>query len=525
MERLILTMAVGPKHKAISDVTLPTLKAYAKRIGAKLRCVREHEGELSPHFRKLELMREELENNARVAWIDTDILISPKAPDIFEEVPEDKLGLFNEAPWVGDRHPNDIAVWKELTGRELVPGQYFNTGVIVASMRHADLFDTSVMNKVNHYGEQTAFNQLLVDRKAEVFELSHEWNRMSCTWRQGLSPYSANFVHVAGAAPEIVGGVPQMLKNIWADWKAQGFEGRNKIFILCSGGMGNQIASLAAIREMIRLYPDSEFGIMSAYPQVFRHLEKLDRVRVEFMQIGGEQERELELRRRYQFAWITTTARPVGDTTQMRSVDYHALSLLGRQIVNPDMWFPPAVISLPGDFRRVVIHAGFNAWKSKDVPRELYQDVLDGLQELGHDVAIIGKREFKEHGAGYGAYELEGADFNFMDVSLEETAAVIAKSGFLLSNDSAPVHLAAGFQTQIGVISIAKHPDLIFPPRTQGGRMHGFTGPIGTNQWELMPPRPFHFPFQKSATVADWVDGMQWPKAEEIVRTIHDALR
>lgn len=522
---LILTLATGSIHQAIFEETSAHMRGYAKRIKADFKAVQTDDASFKtmPAYQKLKIIHDFLKDYDRVCFVDADVLISEKAPDIFEAVPQDRLGLFNEAPWVGERHTKDVGQWKVLTGFELEKGSYFNTGVIVASKEHRHLFDLETFkHKINFYGEQTAFNQHVQEHKPQIFELSYKWNRMTCTWLKGLTPYNSHFVHFAGVDKTQI--IP-MIRNVREDWKANGYEGKDTVFIVAGGGMGNQIATLPTVKEIMRLYPDSQIGIRSSYPQVFKHLES-ERVQVARIPTGDEasQVEHADLERKFQFARVIPTYRPTEyNMTQMNSVDYHSLVALGRQLEDRTIEFPFAELETPLPPNTICIHAGKNGWKSKDVPKELYQDVCEQLQNLGYKIAIIGKKDFSEHGQGYGAFRLEGADFDFLDCSLETAAAVINQSVFLFSNDSAPVHLAGATETPIGILSIAKHPSLIAPYRKKG-RSIGFVASEGKNQWELAPSKPFWRPDEKVPTVADWVEGMEWPKASFIVERIRECL-
>lgn len=516
----IITIATGLDYKGILAETIGTMRAYAEKIGADFypECNWQNGPNEIPHYLKLKLIKNYLDRYERILFIDSDILISPLAPNIFEEVPTDKLGMFNEAPWVMSRHLEDIKSWQTLTGETFKEGTYYNSGVIVASKEHKHFFDLD--HKVYHYGEQSALNSSLMKKQAPMYELSHKWNRMSCTFLRGMDPYDSYFIHFAGYPVDEK--LPKFIRDRHEEWKSVGYVGGEQIFIVCGGGMGNQICTLPTVQEIMRLYPKAQIGIRSHYPQVFEHLAN---DRIEVTRIDGKTESEVaeEMKRldqKYQFARVIATYKEMPmDMTQMNSVDFHSLCALGRQLPEPRIEFP-ATANFPDlPPNTICIHAGKNGWKSKDIPKEYYQEIADKLKAMGFKIAIIGKEEFTEHGQGYGAYRLSNIDFDFLNISLSASLAAIQKSIFLLSNDSAPVHLAGASNTPIGIISIAKHPSLIAPKR-EHQRHIGFAAGRGQNLWDIAPPKPYYFPFERHVLVADWVDGMQWPNIDAMIEYI-----
>jgi len=315
-ENLLLTLATGKKHKAILAETIGQMRRYADRHGLDfLACNEEDVSEYKiPAYAKLEVIGKALNIYKRVCFIDADVLISDKAPNIFDVVPAGKVGMFNEAPWVLERHLNDLKSWKELSGQDLKQGQYYNTGVMVFD-NNLDFGPPDFL--VNHYGEQSFINQHIVDHNVDVFELNYKWNRMSCTWIKGIDPRDAHFIHFAGQNyPEDQGGLPKFIRERLKEWKANQFQGISKILIVTGGGMGNQVSTLPTIEEIMRLHPDSMFGIHSAYPEVFEHLASET---VEIFKSQGTTPQEVEqyskdLQARYMYSRVISTRPELSST-------------------------------------------------------------------------------------------------------------------------------------------------------------------------------------------------------------------
>jgi len=118
-----------------------------------------------------------------------------------------------------------------------------------------------------------------------------------------------------------------------------------------------------------------------------------------------------------------------------------------------------------------VVHPGRH-WQSKTFPTQYWQDVVDGLANAGKRVAIVGKTEAGDPptyipGARgtvpvrcpEGAYDLRDL------LDLGTFIALLSKAKVLISNDSAPVHLAGAFDNWIVLLPSCKNPDHIIPWR------------------------------------------------------------
>jgi ADP-heptose:LPS heptosyltransferase len=527
----LVTLATGKKHKAILAETIGQMRKYADQHGLDFLACNEDDLDLNytvPGYAKLEVIGKALNIYKRVCFVDADVLISDKAPNIFDAIPEGSVGMFNEAPWVAERHIKDVENWEQLTGKKLTPGKYYNTGVMVFDN---DLDFGCPDFLVNHYGEQSYINQHLVDNNIEVHDLDYKWNRMSCTWIKGIDPRDAHFIHFAGQNyPENQGGLPKFIRERLSEWKQNNFEGHSKILIVTGGGMGNQVATLPVVAEIMHLHAGSIFGIHSAYPEVFEHLAS-DTVEILKPQMRyadstcvPESASEIkeysdELQKAFMYSRVISTHGPSPfDMTQMNSTDYHSLMALGRQLTDTYHEVPKEHYGPKLDSNVICIHAGFNAWKSKDVPRELYQEVLNSLKERGYKIALIGKSDFKEHGQGYGAYKLDNYDYNFMDLPFAQTCKVIFDSAWLITNDSMPAHVVQYTNTKTLLITVAKEPDLIF--NRYYDKWYAATG---TPQWIVAPRKAFYLPHEKIVTTNEWVEGMAWPTSDEIISAIVSA--
>ena len=140
MKKLVLTIAVGKNYEIMSNYTHPSIKDYAQRIGADFKVVTES-NLTSPHWEKFVNITDLLDEYDRILYIDTDVLVREDAADIFNVVPEDQLGLFNEMPYTPQRNQSLYEACRE---HDIVlknwDGKYYNTGVMVIPRNFKELF-------------------------------------------------------------------------------------------------------------------------------------------------------------------------------------------------------------------------------------------------------------------------------------------------------------------------------------------------------------------------------------------------
>ena len=110
----------------------------------------------------------------------------------------------------------------------------------------------------------------------------------------------------------------------------------------------------------------------------------------------------------------------------------------------------------------VLVHPGRH-WPSKTFPTEYWQEIIDKLADK-LPICIIGKDEGDRgyvHGLKIPENVLDLRDL----LNLDELVALISRARLLISNDSAPIHIAGAFYHNIILIPSCKHPDHILPWR------------------------------------------------------------
>lgn len=179
MRLLVLTIAIGDLYTQIGQITHPFMMAYAKRIGSDFHVMDSATAwAITPHWEKFRIY-DLLDVYDRILYVDTDALIKKDCPDLFESVPDDMIGAFNEGAHFERKCPN-----------------YYNTGVMVISKRHKDVFTRPqhATGDINTFFEQDTLNGLFISHACKMFPLPKEFNLMNGMEEQGY------IVHKAGSA-------------------------------------------------------------------------------------------------------------------------------------------------------------------------------------------------------------------------------------------------------------------------------------------------------------------------------------
>lgn len=468
---LVLTIAVGQLYEEMTKSTHPTFKAYANKIGADFLAITKSTSS-SPHWEKFQIY-DLLNKYERILYIDSDILIRPDSPNIFDIVPKDKLGAFNEAPWTDGRQ---ISIYETCQAYDVkLPnwnGAYYNTGVMVISRIHKQLFKKPEKEFFNFY-EQGYLNMIFHKTETWMFDLDYKFNRMSCMDRfTGEERFASYFMHYAGF-PNI-----NMICGLIADdlkkWQKDNpkFKYQRHILIDVQGGLGDQIDAEPAIRFMKKyVYPEDDIIIKTHFPRLFEHLNLPTYL-------------HQDVRRKADTPYFYINTLPNTETVTWsivsnllcHTVDYCSIAVLRRTLpfedkrihLNVNKEDLEEIYKLIGDEgfdyqSLVLVHPGRH-WQSKTFPKEYWQNLVNNLHSAGLKVCLIGRDADETRGV----WDIDTKP-GMLDtrnlLSLGGLIALISKAGTLLSNDSAPIHIAGAFNNNIVLIPTCKHPDHILPYR------------------------------------------------------------
>ncbi len=516
----IVTICMGEKYQKIGELTHPTIQSYAEKIGADFIVLSEKNiAQTTPHWEKFAI-KNFLNKYHRIIYFDTDIIIREDCPDLFGIVPEDSLGVFNEAPFTDGRVTTIYQACKEYeTTLPNWDGQYFNSGVMVVSRYHKDLFKKPEKEIFNFY-EQSYLNIMIAKMKIKTFEITHKFNRMCCMdGKTGEERFDSYAIHYAGVPDVSI--LPGLIAKDLEKWKndAPEFKYQRHILIDVQGGLGDQIDAGPTIRYLLKyIYPNDDVRIVTHFPRVFQHINAP-------VYLHGELKKDFD----GEFYHVVTLP---GPETPMwtyvsnllcHTVDFVSIAVLRRTLPDKDKEIQldlkvddidsvNEIVNFDSLEDVVLVHAGRH-WESKTFPVEWWQKIIDGLHEKGLKVCLIGKEEETR-----GTLNVEVRD-GMIDLrnllSLGELFAVISQAKVLVSNDSSPIHIAGAFDNQILLIPSCKNPDHILPWRN-GDKNYKSKALFKELSLDDIPSAPTEIYGQTAEfLVRDWYEYL--PNPEEVV--------
>lgn len=201
MKKAVVTMCIGDKWDTLKNLTFPTISDYAKRIGADFIVIDQaiiHPQEVG--FEKFQMFKI-LSYYDRIIYLDADLIVTKKCPDLFDIVPEDEIGAFIESDyWMYSEdvdHRQRMVEVQKVLGNIGWNKDYINTGVLVLSKRHKWIFDLSQNQKcVIDLREQTQLNYNIKKLGYWVYNIGMRFNKMD--FCNPLDRFDAYIIHYAG---------------------------------------------------------------------------------------------------------------------------------------------------------------------------------------------------------------------------------------------------------------------------------------------------------------------------------------
>lgn len=207
MNAIIIT-SIG--RKKLLNYCLPSVENFASKYNVQVKVIDKAEYNL-PHtkdynyntFEKFQVQKY-LDDYDRILRLDVDVIFSPECPNLFELFDPEKLWAVNED--TGNRMRNrrkQINIIQNSLGH--IDGWkrgYFNSGIVLTSKKHADLYRVSgedihelMQLPLGSFKEQNVLNWRAMKLGYEKGNMQYKFNHMS---KHKGDPRKSYIVHVAG---------------------------------------------------------------------------------------------------------------------------------------------------------------------------------------------------------------------------------------------------------------------------------------------------------------------------------------
>lgn len=206
----IITVCAGEKYLQMFEKIKDRYEEYAEKCNADFVVLTGY----TQGWWGLEKFRIKpfIEAYDRTCFLDSDIIIQKTAPNIFDMVPVDSVGIHDDWACLINKSENSLQ-WKEAERKWLIRSQVpqedfsydthdilLNTGVVVTSKQHADIWTPmKAPFPGNHCDEQFWVEYLLTKKNYNIYRLPLSMNLqhwMDCFYRSaGLK--TTHFLHIA----------------------------------------------------------------------------------------------------------------------------------------------------------------------------------------------------------------------------------------------------------------------------------------------------------------------------------------
>jgi len=197
IRKAVVSLCIGERFDKIRRTTFPRMQRYAEAVGADFIPITEPKLFLcTPHCEMYQVF-DLWDRYERILFLDADVVVRRNAGDIFGEVPDDRIGLFNEGHHVWNLFEERHAV-RQCGMIEWPRGFYYNSGVVVSSYLYRDIYEYPEEDEiVCSCVDQTIINYRIMKHRYPVHELPPRFNFMSYC---GNDVSGADFIHFAGCA-------------------------------------------------------------------------------------------------------------------------------------------------------------------------------------------------------------------------------------------------------------------------------------------------------------------------------------
>jgi hypothetical protein len=303
---------------------------------------------------------------------------------------------------------------------------------------------------------------------------------MDFTGEHRLASY---IIHYAGYPYQ--SGLKSVIEQDIKTW-TKGRNYKRHIHILVSGGLGDQIDAEPSIRFAKKLFAGDKMIVSTHFPVLFRHLED---EQLQVFKVGQiEFAQDTPYWTVQSFPNTKSIQWSVLSNLMSHTVDFISMCIMKRTLPLEDREIKLTYTEQEKQSMRekvglseeelksyTLIHPGKH-WSSKTFPVEYWQEIVDNTDKA----IIIGQTSAGDPptfvaGARGTVDVVAGKAIDMRDkLKLTELFALIAIAKTVVSNDSAPIHIAGAFDNNIVLIPSCKHPDHIMPYRKKQQYYKGY---------------------------------------------------
>ena len=224
--KALVTLACGEFYTELGKVTHPFMEDYARKCAAEFLVIRKRQVNktynLSERYEKFQVF-DLLDDYEQILFVDTDILIAPDAPSLFEITPIDRFAAASEAGY--SMAQRDITLTQEILGAVEWLNPYFNSGVMVFSRMHKEVFDPLSADlkswstgefragQTNLLNDQPYLNHRLNKLRIPLQDLTYRYNHTRVI-KETETRFSSFLIHYSGPSGHRYGTrVGQMRKD------------------------------------------------------------------------------------------------------------------------------------------------------------------------------------------------------------------------------------------------------------------------------------------------------------------------
>jgi lipopolysaccharide biosynthesis glycosyltransferase len=208
INKAVVTIAIGEAFQKLGKITHPIFKNYAERNNADLIVI-----DKQVYLNKFKILTyEKLQvwdlldgRYDQILLVDTDVLIAPDAPSVFEMCPTDTFGFVSEETYsMAGPHKKRT---QEKLGRIFRIAPYFNSGVMVFSPIHREIFNPQSKifekwaldetNKDHIMSDQPVLNYLVNYYKFKTIDFGYKFNHTRVI-PDPVIRFRSYFIHYTG---------------------------------------------------------------------------------------------------------------------------------------------------------------------------------------------------------------------------------------------------------------------------------------------------------------------------------------